>query len=169
MGSYFLVTFLFLFGVLNLINTEVPKWVLGLVAIAAGLAILFSGGWKKTSALILAALAWSTCAFAADPTNAIPGLTPTGQVDVVNLINLAILALTPIIVQGFKKLIPKLPPFTLNLLAPVLGAAIGSLLHAVGVDAATGWGAAILGGLSTWLYELGKNVKEAVAPSEPKT
>ena len=121
---------------------------------------------KTTSIVFLTLLAWSTACFA--QTNAIPGLTPAGQVDVVSLINLAILALTPIVVQGIKKLIPKLPPFTLNLLAPALGAAIGSLLHVLGVDAATGWGAAIWGALGTWLYELTANVKEALHPSEPK-
>jgi hypothetical protein len=104
---------------------------------------------------------------------ALPGLTPEGTVDVVSLINLSILALTPLVTQGFKKLIPKLPPFTLNLLAPLLGAAIGAALHALGVSVATGWGAAIWGGLGTWLYELSSNVKDALAggsaPTPPTT
>lgn len=107
----------------------------------------------------LAALAQQTN----NPAPPLPGMTPGGQVDVVSLINLTILAITPIVTQGFKLLFPKLPSFTLNLLAPLLGAGAGALLNALGVEAATGWGAAIWGGLGTWLFELSKNTKDYLA------
>jgi hypothetical protein len=120
--------------------------------------------WTVLLAWLVLPATWLTAQVTNAPvdTNAppvLPGLTGAGQVDVVNLINLAILALTPIVMQGFKKLVPKLPDFTLNLLAPLLGAGLGSLLHVVGVSTATGWGAAIWGGLGTWLYELSHNAR----------
>jgi MFS superfamily sulfate permease-like transporter len=101
---------------------------------------------------------------------ALPGVTPTGQIDVVNLINLVLFGLTPLVVQGIKKLIPKLPDFSLNILAPVLGALIALLLGWIGVTTSTGWGAAIWGGLGTWLYELVANVKDHLStPPSPPT
>lgn len=93
----------------------------------------------------------------------LPGTLPGGGTDVIALINLLIVALTPIVVQFIKSVIPKLPAFTLNLLAPVLGALFGWLLNTMGVDVASGWGAAIYGGLATWLFELTKNVKDYLA------
>ena len=95
-------------------------------------------------------------------TNAVPvlpGLTGTGQVDVVSLVNLTILALTPMVMQGFKKIMPKLPDFALNLLAPALGALLGAGLNALGVSTTTGWGAMLWGGLGTWLYEFSHNAR----------
>lgn len=98
----------------------------------------------------------------------LPGLTPTGQVDVVSLINLLIMVLTPILTQGWKWVFPRLPNFTLNLIAPVMGALIGMALHAAGVTTTTGWGAAIWGGLGTWLYELAANAKDFVQKPQLK-
>ena len=36
MTKYALAAFLLLFGVVTIFNTEIPKWVLGVVALAAG-------------------------------------------------------------------------------------------------------------------------------------
>ena len=87
----------------------------------------------------------------------LPGVTPTGQIDITNLMNLLILGLTPVVIQGIKWLIPKVPDVVLNLLAPLAGVGIALLLNACGVGLSTGWGAAIWGGCGTWLYELTAN------------
>ncbi len=43
------MAFLTLFGVMHLIDTKIPPWVLGIVALASALALLVSGGWKKAA------------------------------------------------------------------------------------------------------------------------
>jgi hypothetical protein len=44
--NYVLAAFLLLFGVTAIISTEIPKWVVGVVAVAAGLACLSDGAGK---------------------------------------------------------------------------------------------------------------------------
>ena len=49
MSTYFLALFLILFGVMNLIETKIPGWVLGVSAFAAAVAVLIgSVPWKKS-------------------------------------------------------------------------------------------------------------------------
>jgi hypothetical protein len=46
MSTYILAVFLLLLGVTHLISTEIPRWVVGLAAILAGLALLVEhSGW----------------------------------------------------------------------------------------------------------------------------
>lgn len=42
MATYLLSAFLLLFGLMNLVTTEIPKWVLGVLAVLAGVAMLIS-------------------------------------------------------------------------------------------------------------------------------
>ena len=100
----------------------------------------------------------------------LPGTSATGQIDTLALINLAIMTLTPFVIQGIKKLVPLLPHWGLTIAAPLLGAAFAYLLNLAGVSAASAWGGLLWGGLATWLYELAKNVKEHMAqPETPVT
>lgn len=46
-GNLAVGLWLILFGVLALVSTEVPKWVLGLTACIAGAVVLVGGGWWK--------------------------------------------------------------------------------------------------------------------------
>lgn len=48
MSNLALGIWLILFGVLALVSTEVPKWIIPLSAIVTGLIVLLSGGlWKR--------------------------------------------------------------------------------------------------------------------------
>lgn len=38
---------LILFGILGLVATEIPKWILPFTALAAGAVVLVGGGWWK--------------------------------------------------------------------------------------------------------------------------
>jgi len=46
MSTFFLAGFLLLFGVMQLIETKIPGWVLGVVAVAAAVALIVN--WKRT-------------------------------------------------------------------------------------------------------------------------
>lgn len=49
MANIALAIFLILFGIMALVSTSIPHWVLGLVALIAGIVVLFGGGtwWKR--------------------------------------------------------------------------------------------------------------------------
>lgn len=47
MSSIAVALFLILFGIMHLISTSIPGWVLGFVALVAGLVVLAGGGWWK--------------------------------------------------------------------------------------------------------------------------
>lgn len=46
-GNLAVGLWLILFGVLALVNTDVPKWVLGLTACVAGIIVVIGGGWWR--------------------------------------------------------------------------------------------------------------------------
>lgn len=46
-GNLAVGLWLILFGVLALVNTEIPKWVLGITACIAGIVVVVGGGWWK--------------------------------------------------------------------------------------------------------------------------
>lgn len=48
MATYFLAAFFLLFGIMNLVDTKIPVWVLGAVALATALALIISAPWKRT-------------------------------------------------------------------------------------------------------------------------
>ncbi len=47
MSTYFIAAFLFLTGATQLIKTEIPVWVVGVSALAAGLSLLYEKHWAK--------------------------------------------------------------------------------------------------------------------------
>jgi len=48
MGTYVLIGFLFLYGIMNLVDTKIPGWVLGVTALAAAGALIISAApWRK--------------------------------------------------------------------------------------------------------------------------
>lgn len=49
MTNIALGVFLILFGGTMLVNTEIPKWVVGLAAVITGLLVLAGGGWWRRS------------------------------------------------------------------------------------------------------------------------
>jgi hypothetical protein len=50
-STFALTAFLVVFGIMNLFHTEIPTWVLGLLALGAGTAILFDRFNKKSAAV----------------------------------------------------------------------------------------------------------------------
>ena len=49
MSIYFVIAFFILFGIMDLVSTSIPHWVLGVLALAAALALIISASpWKKT-------------------------------------------------------------------------------------------------------------------------
>ena len=69
MSTFILAGFLILFGVMHIISTSIPLWVLGVVAIVAGLALLFEGRWKRGVPLVAALAGFLTLPAAAQTTN----------------------------------------------------------------------------------------------------
>lgn len=47
MANLAVAIFLILFGVLGLVSTEIPKWIVPLSAVIAGLVVLVGGGWWR--------------------------------------------------------------------------------------------------------------------------
>jgi len=42
-----MISFFLLFGVMNLVETKIPAWVIGVFALATALGLLMSAPWKK--------------------------------------------------------------------------------------------------------------------------
>lgn len=49
MSNIALAIFLILFGVTMLVNTDIPKWVIGVAAVITGLILLAGGAWWRKS------------------------------------------------------------------------------------------------------------------------
>lgn len=47
MSNYVLGGYLILVGIVTLFRTEIPTWVVGVAALAAGAAIIVERGWKR--------------------------------------------------------------------------------------------------------------------------
>lgn len=47
MSPYVLAAYLLLVGIMSIFHAEIPGWVAGLLALAAGLAILIEAKWRK--------------------------------------------------------------------------------------------------------------------------
>jgi hypothetical protein len=48
MSTYVLAAFLLVFGVTLIISTQIPDWVAGVLAIAAGILLLVDRGWRQS-------------------------------------------------------------------------------------------------------------------------
>lgn len=76
-----------------------------------------------------------------------------------------ITVVVPLLIFGTKFLIPKIPKWSLPILAPILGAGIDIVANwHVGTSALVG---AVMGGLGVWLREVKDQVQKAVVTPEP--
>ncbi len=118
-------------------------------------------------------LAWCLCLFAfaavaqVTNTNTIPTLPGTvpGTAPGMGLLITILPLLVPIIIAGFKVVLPKLPGWTLPIVAPALGALIDYIgsLTPLGTGAAHPLLAAALGSAGVGLREMVTQVKDLAA------
>lgn len=73
---------------------------------------------------------------------------------------LLIPVLVPVIIAGVKWALPKVPPFALPILAPLLGAGLDIVLHYAGVTSSNGVLGAVLGAAGVGLREVVDQVKK---------
>lgn len=86
--------------------------------------------------------------------------------EALNWLNLIISGLTPMVVLGIRKLVPKIPKLVLPLAVPLIGMGIDWVLRMASVE--TGgpiWGL-VYGAVGTWFYEAQKGVRVAIAEKE---
>lgn len=86
--------------------------------------------------------------------------------DLINSIGLPIIAaVVPIVVAGFKKLLPSVPPFLIPILAAIIGPGGAVLVSWLSGIEANGWVLALLGvagvGIRELFDQLGKAIKGA--------
>jgi len=85
------------------------------------------------------------------------------------VINLAITALTPVVIYGVKALVPKIPKLMLPMIAPVIGVALSYLGQVTGTGPDASAMALVYGGLGVWLREVVDQVKNALGIGKPTT
>ena len=49
MSSYILGAYLLLVGIVTIFHADIPPWVVGLVALAAGIVVIVERGWKRST------------------------------------------------------------------------------------------------------------------------
>lgn len=78
-----------------------------------------------------------------------------------NLLNLLITGLTPIVILGIKKIVPDIPKWLLPLSAPVIGIGIDFVLRKAGLETGGAVSGALYGAAGTWLREFQDQVRQA--------
>ena len=102
-------------------------------------------------------------------TNAVPIGDGEPVAHGLNLLNLLITGLTPIIIYGVKAVVPKIPKFLLPVAAPLVGIAVDFVLRKVGLETSGSFQAALWGAAGVWLREVQDQAKQAMvaAPDKP--
>lgn len=95
--------------------------------------------------------------FAADGDPATPP-----PADLLGWVNLIIVALTPIVIAGIKKLAPRIPTMLLPFIAPLIGLALNYIASFATGHAANPIVGAVAGALGVWLRELVDQTKKKV-------
>lgn len=118
--------------------------------------------------LVLAVvLTYQVCSLFAQ-TNTVPELPPVPTEEpgggAMSLLNLIITGLTPIVIFGIKKIVPKIPTVLLPVAAPVIGIILDFVLRKAGVDTGGTFAGAVWGALGLWLRELQDQTKKAILP-----
>ena len=79
--------------------------------------------------------------------------------DSTTIVNLATPVIVPLIIAGFKKILPKVPTFILPMLAPVLGGLVGLISNAALSANGNIWAAVALGMAGVCVREILDQVK----------
>lgn len=104
--------------------------------------------------ILFALFAMTMAAFGADAPPAVP--PPT---DAINLLNLIITGLTPVVIFGVKKVVPTIPTVLLPVAAPVVGIGVDFALRKAGIETGGAVAGAVWGALGVWLRELQDQVR----------
>lgn len=113
----------------------------------------------------------SVSLFGADlPAPVPPTDDPPGEA--LNWLNLLISGLTPMVVLGIRKLVPKIPKLVLPLAAPIIGMCLDWVLRLASVETGGWMTGLVYGAVGNWLYEAQKEVRlagiDGPAPAGPK-
>lgn len=86
--------------------------------------------------------------------------------EALNWLNLIISGLTPMVVLGIRKLVPKIPKLVLPLAVPLIGMGIDWVLRMASVETSGPIWGLVYGAVGTWFYEAQKGVRVAIAEKE---